>query len=200
MNSIQYLSYIWADNIHSLWKIYELIPKKRSKETVFLFLFCLFGLYSTCKWNSSFLSFQLPADFSRLHLADGIHPQVTHVSSSLSGCSITSDSGSSSLSDIYQVIPPTFTFHKVFREVKVRFKTTTHSIVSLNGFQVSYLSIPPPNLVISIYPNMCNTSLIRYNLHTRLYHFTCTLLVCIWTRLVLKDQHIIHLNLCCRPT
>uniref|UniRef100_A0AAR2IW14 Rap guanine nucleotide exchange factor 2 n=1 Tax=Pygocentrus nattereri TaxID=42514 RepID=A0AAR2IW14_PYGNA len=44
----------------------------------------------------------LPADFSRLHLADGIHPQVTHVSSSLSGCSITSDSGSSSLSDIYQ--------------------------------------------------------------------------------------------------
>uniref|UniRef100_A0A673GPE8 Rap guanine nucleotide exchange factor 2 n=1 Tax=Sinocyclocheilus rhinocerous TaxID=307959 RepID=A0A673GPE8_9TELE len=45
---------------------------------------------------------QLPADFSRLHLADGIHPQVTHVSSSHSGCSITSDSGSSSLSDIYQ--------------------------------------------------------------------------------------------------
>uniref|UniRef100_A0A8C2DU23 Rap guanine nucleotide exchange factor 2 n=1 Tax=Cyprinus carpio TaxID=7962 RepID=A0A8C2DU23_CYPCA len=46
--------------------------------------------------------FPLPADFSRLHLADGIHPQVTHVSSSHSGCSITSDSGSSSLSDIYQ--------------------------------------------------------------------------------------------------
>uniref|UniRef100_A0A672RK73 Rap guanine nucleotide exchange factor 2 n=1 Tax=Sinocyclocheilus grahami TaxID=75366 RepID=A0A672RK73_SINGR len=44
----------------------------------------------------------LPADFSRLHLADGIHPQVTQVSSSHSGCSITSDSGSSSLSDIYQ--------------------------------------------------------------------------------------------------
>uniref|UniRef100_A0A671RH36 Rap guanine nucleotide exchange factor 2 n=1 Tax=Sinocyclocheilus anshuiensis TaxID=1608454 RepID=A0A671RH36_9TELE len=44
----------------------------------------------------------LPADFSRLHLADGIHPQVTHVSSSHSGCSITSDSESSSLSDIYQ--------------------------------------------------------------------------------------------------
>uniref|UniRef100_A0A7N6F5X8 Rap guanine nucleotide exchange factor 2 n=1 Tax=Anabas testudineus TaxID=64144 RepID=A0A7N6F5X8_ANATE len=38
----------------------------------------------------------------RLHLADGLHPQVTHVSSSHSGCSITSDSGSSSLSDIYQ--------------------------------------------------------------------------------------------------
>uniref|UniRef100_A0A6I8SFD8 Rap guanine nucleotide exchange factor 2 n=1 Tax=Xenopus tropicalis TaxID=8364 RepID=A0A6I8SFD8_XENTR len=31
-----------------------------------------------------------------------LHPQVTHVSSSHSGCSITSDSGSSSLSDIYQ--------------------------------------------------------------------------------------------------
>ncbi|XP_028815721.1 rap guanine nucleotide exchange factor 2 isoform X6 [Denticeps clupeoides] len=49
---------------------------------------------------------QLPADFSRLHLADGLHPQVTHVSSSHSGCSITSDSGSSSLSDIYQASAP----------------------------------------------------------------------------------------------
>uniref|UniRef100_A0A8C6TPY8 Rap guanine nucleotide exchange factor 2 n=1 Tax=Neogobius melanostomus TaxID=47308 RepID=A0A8C6TPY8_9GOBI len=45
---------------------------------------------------------RLPADFSRLHLAEALHPQVTHVSSSHSGCSITSDSGSSSLSDIYQ--------------------------------------------------------------------------------------------------
>nr|XP_056711217.1 rap guanine nucleotide exchange factor 2 isoform X4 [Euleptes europaea] len=45
---------------------------------------------------------QLPADFTKLHLADSLHPQVTHVSSSHSGCSITSDSGSSSLSDIYQ--------------------------------------------------------------------------------------------------
>ncbi|KAI1883668.1 hypothetical protein AGOR_G00233930 [Albula goreensis] len=45
---------------------------------------------------------QLPADFSKLHLSDSLHPQVTHVSSSHSGCSITSDSGSSSLSDIYQ--------------------------------------------------------------------------------------------------
>ncbi|XP_054845472.1 rap guanine nucleotide exchange factor 2 isoform X3 [Eublepharis macularius] len=44
----------------------------------------------------------LPADFTKLHLADSLHPQVTHVSSSHSGCSITSDSGSSSLSDIYQ--------------------------------------------------------------------------------------------------
>ncbi|KAJ8247392.1 hypothetical protein GJAV_G00245850 [Gymnothorax javanicus] len=44
----------------------------------------------------------LPADFSKLHLADSLHPQVTHVSTSHSGCSITSDSGSSSLSDIYQ--------------------------------------------------------------------------------------------------
>ncbi|XP_072290837.1 rap guanine nucleotide exchange factor 2 isoform X3 [Eucyclogobius newberryi] len=44
----------------------------------------------------------LPADFSRLHLADALHAQGPHVSSSHSGCSITSDSGSSSLSDIYQ--------------------------------------------------------------------------------------------------
>nr|XP_034967441.1 rap guanine nucleotide exchange factor 2 isoform X4 [Zootoca vivipara] len=45
---------------------------------------------------------QLPADFTKLYLTDSLHPQVTHVSSSHSGCSITSDSGSSSLSDIYQ--------------------------------------------------------------------------------------------------
>ncbi|XP_033869645.3 rap guanine nucleotide exchange factor 2-like isoform X10 [Acipenser ruthenus] len=44
----------------------------------------------------------LPADFTKLHLTDSLHPQVMHVSSSHSGCSITSDSGSSSLSDIYQ--------------------------------------------------------------------------------------------------
>ncbi|KAJ8781803.1 hypothetical protein J1605_010787 [Eschrichtius robustus] len=44
----------------------------------------------------------LPADFTKLHLTDSLHPQVTHVSSSHSGCSVTSDSGSSSLSDIYQ--------------------------------------------------------------------------------------------------
>uniref|UniRef100_A0A668A4Z7 Rap guanine nucleotide exchange factor 2 n=1 Tax=Myripristis murdjan TaxID=586833 RepID=A0A668A4Z7_9TELE len=43
-----------------------------------------------------------PYPTGKLHLADGLHPQVTHVSSSHSGCSITSDSGSSSLSDIYQ--------------------------------------------------------------------------------------------------
>uniref|UniRef100_A0A8D3AAK9 Rap guanine nucleotide exchange factor 2 n=1 Tax=Scophthalmus maximus TaxID=52904 RepID=A0A8D3AAK9_SCOMX len=52
--------------------------------------------------NALAVGMSLPADFSRLHLADGLHPQVTHVSSSHSGCSITSDSGSSSLSDIYQ--------------------------------------------------------------------------------------------------
>ncbi|KAM9328940.1 rap guanine nucleotide exchange factor 2 [Gastrophryne carolinensis] len=44
----------------------------------------------------------LPADFTKLHITDGLHPQVTQVTSSHSGCSITSDSGSSSLSDIYQ--------------------------------------------------------------------------------------------------
>ena len=46
---------------------------------------------------------QLPADLGRLHLADS--RQVTHGSSSQSGCSVTSDSGSSSLSDLYQVSP-----------------------------------------------------------------------------------------------
>ncbi|XP_010638088.1 rap guanine nucleotide exchange factor 6 isoform X7 [Fukomys damarensis] len=48
----------------------------------------------------SYLS--LPADLTKMHLTDSPHPQVTHVSSSQSGCSIASDSGSSSLSDIYQ--------------------------------------------------------------------------------------------------
>ncbi|XP_004836696.1 rap guanine nucleotide exchange factor 6 isoform X3 [Heterocephalus glaber] len=49
---------------------------------------------------SSYLS--LPADLTKMHLTDSPHPQVTHVTSSQSGCSIASDSGSSSLSDIYQ--------------------------------------------------------------------------------------------------
>uniref|UniRef100_A0A8C8S813 Rap guanine nucleotide exchange factor 6 n=1 Tax=Pelusios castaneus TaxID=367368 RepID=A0A8C8S813_9SAUR len=49
---------------------------------------------------SSYLS--LPADLTKMHLSDNPHPQVTHVPSSQSGCSIASDSGSSSLSDIYQ--------------------------------------------------------------------------------------------------
>ncbi|XP_053573197.1 rap guanine nucleotide exchange factor 6 [Bombina bombina] len=44
----------------------------------------------------------LPADLSKMHLTDNPHSQVTHVPSSQSGCSIASDSGSSSLSDIYQ--------------------------------------------------------------------------------------------------
>ncbi|KAM9449772.1 rap guanine nucleotide exchange factor 2 [Clarias gariepinus] len=42
---------------------------------------------------------QLPADFAKLHLSDGLH---LHMSSSQSRSSIASDSGSSSLSDIYQ--------------------------------------------------------------------------------------------------
>ncbi|KAJ7426954.1 Rap guanine nucleotide exchange factor 6 [Willisornis vidua] len=50
--------------------------------------------------SSSYVS--LPADLTKMHLTDNPHPQVTHVPSSQSGCSIASDSGSSSLSDIYQ--------------------------------------------------------------------------------------------------
>ncbi|KAM4749509.1 rap guanine nucleotide exchange factor 6-like [Rhinophrynus dorsalis] len=50
------------------------------------------------KVDTSYIS--LPADLSKMHLTDNSH--VTHVSSSQSGCSIASDSGSSSLSDIYQ--------------------------------------------------------------------------------------------------
>uniref|UniRef100_A0A3B1K3Z5 Rap guanine nucleotide exchange factor 2 n=1 Tax=Astyanax mexicanus TaxID=7994 RepID=A0A3B1K3Z5_ASTMX len=43
--------------------------------------------------------YPLPADFSKLHLSDSLH---LHMSSSQSRSSIASDSGSSSLSDIYQ--------------------------------------------------------------------------------------------------
>ncbi|XP_069508634.1 rap guanine nucleotide exchange factor 6 isoform X3 [Ambystoma mexicanum] len=49
---------------------------------------------------NSYLS--LPADLTKMHLTDNPHPQGNHVPSSQSGCSIASDSGSSSLSDIYQ--------------------------------------------------------------------------------------------------
>lgn len=51
----------------------------------------------------SFLSEQLPADLNKMHLTDHAHQQVMHMAPSQSGCSIASDSGSSSLSDIYQV-------------------------------------------------------------------------------------------------
>ncbi|XP_066572987.1 rap guanine nucleotide exchange factor 6 isoform X2 [Amia ocellicauda] len=44
----------------------------------------------------------LPADLTKMHLTDNPHQQVMHVPPSQSGCSIASDSGSSSLSDIYQ--------------------------------------------------------------------------------------------------
>uniref|UniRef100_A0A8C2SXF0 Rap guanine nucleotide exchange factor 6 n=1 Tax=Coturnix japonica TaxID=93934 RepID=A0A8C2SXF0_COTJA len=51
---------------------------------------------------SSLPSLPCGADLTKMHLTDNPHPQVTHVPSSQSGCSIASDSGSSSLSDIYQ--------------------------------------------------------------------------------------------------
>ncbi|CAG08789.1 unnamed protein product [Tetraodon nigroviridis] len=44
----------------------------------------------------------LPGDLNKMHLTDHAHQQVMHVPPSQSGCSIASDSGSSSLSDIYQ--------------------------------------------------------------------------------------------------
>uniref|UniRef100_A0A8C7V3G2 Rap guanine nucleotide exchange factor (GEF) 6 n=1 Tax=Oncorhynchus mykiss TaxID=8022 RepID=A0A8C7V3G2_ONCMY len=48
------------------------------------------------------VSEQLPGDLNKMHLIDHPHSQGIHVPPSQSGCSITSDSGSSSLSDIYQ--------------------------------------------------------------------------------------------------
>uniref|UniRef100_G3QCJ1 Rap guanine nucleotide exchange factor (GEF) 6 n=1 Tax=Gasterosteus aculeatus aculeatus TaxID=481459 RepID=G3QCJ1_GASAC len=52
--------------------------------------------------TTSCLSEQLPADLNKMHLTDHAHQQVMHMPPSQSGCSIASDSGSSSLSDIYQ--------------------------------------------------------------------------------------------------
>uniref|UniRef100_A0A8C7UU63 Rap guanine nucleotide exchange factor (GEF) 6 n=1 Tax=Oncorhynchus mykiss TaxID=8022 RepID=A0A8C7UU63_ONCMY len=55
--------------------------------------------YANClqPWSS-----KLPGDLNKMHLIDHPHSQGIHVPPSQSGCSITSDSGSSSLSDIYQ--------------------------------------------------------------------------------------------------
>uniref|UniRef100_A0A3B4DXI2 Rap guanine nucleotide exchange factor (GEF) 6 n=1 Tax=Pygocentrus nattereri TaxID=42514 RepID=A0A3B4DXI2_PYGNA len=55
--------------------------------------------YANClqPWSS-----KLPGDLSKMHLTDHPHQQVMHMPPSQSGCSIASDSGSSSLSDIYQ--------------------------------------------------------------------------------------------------
>ncbi|KAM3601321.1 uncharacterized protein V6R79_010642 [Siganus canaliculatus] len=53
-------------------------------------------------YSTDYVNNQLPADLNKMHLTDHAHPQVMHMPPSQSGCSIASDSGSSSLSDIYQ--------------------------------------------------------------------------------------------------
>ncbi|CAJ1063453.1 rap guanine nucleotide exchange factor 6 isoform X8 [Xyrichtys novacula] len=53
-------------------------------------------------YNTEYVNNQLPADLNKMHLTDHAHQQVMHMPPSQSGCSIASDSGSSSLSDIYQ--------------------------------------------------------------------------------------------------
>ncbi|XP_035481767.1 rap guanine nucleotide exchange factor 6 isoform X4 [Scophthalmus maximus] len=53
-------------------------------------------------YNANYVNNQLPADLNKMHLTDHAHQQVMHMAPSQSGCSIASDSGSSSLSDIYQ--------------------------------------------------------------------------------------------------
>uniref|UniRef100_A0A8D0CHE8 Rap guanine nucleotide exchange factor (GEF) 6 n=1 Tax=Scleropages formosus TaxID=113540 RepID=A0A8D0CHE8_SCLFO len=52
-------------------------------------------------WGERELITDLPGDLNKMHLTDHPH-QVMHVPASQSGCSIASDSESSSLSDIYQ--------------------------------------------------------------------------------------------------
>ncbi|XP_067348100.1 rap guanine nucleotide exchange factor 6 isoform X4 [Channa argus] len=58
--------------------------------------------YNTDYANNKPWSSKLPADLNKMHLTDHTHQQVMHMPPSQSGCSIASDSGSSSLSDIYQ--------------------------------------------------------------------------------------------------
>ncbi|XP_069573267.1 rap guanine nucleotide exchange factor 6-like isoform X2 [Brachyistius frenatus] len=53
-------------------------------------------------YNTGYVNNKLPADLNKMHLTDHAHQQVMHMPPSQSGCSIASDSGSSSLSDIYQ--------------------------------------------------------------------------------------------------
>eukprot|EP00066_Takifugu_rubripes_P020367 XP_011609633.1 PREDICTED: rap guanine nucleotide exchange factor 6 isoform X1 [Takifugu rubripes] len=53
-------------------------------------------------YTKDYVNNQLPGDLNKMHLTDHAHQQVMHVPPSQSGCSIASDSGSSSLSDIYQ--------------------------------------------------------------------------------------------------
>nr|XP_033954526.1 rap guanine nucleotide exchange factor 6-like isoform X4 [Pseudochaenichthys georgianus] len=53
-------------------------------------------------YNTDYVNNQLPADLNKMHLTDHAHQQLMHMAPSQSGCSIASDSGSSSLSDIYQ--------------------------------------------------------------------------------------------------
>ncbi|XP_075878162.1 rap guanine nucleotide exchange factor 6 isoform X3 [Nelusetta ayraudi] len=55
-----------------------------------------------CGLTTDTVANQLPAELNKMHLTDHSHQQMAHVPSSQSGCSIASDSGSSSLSDIYQ--------------------------------------------------------------------------------------------------
>lgn len=64
------------------------------------------------------LSVQLPGDLNKMHLTDHAHQQVMHVPPSQSGCSIASDSGSSSLSDIYQVSIASKTIHSSISQTK----------------------------------------------------------------------------------
>ncbi|KAI9527266.1 Rap guanine nucleotide exchange factor 6 [Dissostichus eleginoides] len=64
--------------------------------------------FARCRRRTSSLTLTLPrckllpADLNKMHLTDHAHQQVMHMAPSQSGCSIASDSGSSSLSDIYQ--------------------------------------------------------------------------------------------------
>ena len=109
-----------------------------SSDQTYASLFAFFLLSFSClSPNPCYL--QLPADLTKMHLTDNPHPQVTHVPSSQSGCSIASDSGSSSLSDIYQVKLHLFL---IFPSLMLSIPQTKPGAVSPRRALVMLLRIP----------------------------------------------------------
>ncbi|KAM6911328.1 rap guanine nucleotide exchange factor 6 isoform 2-T2 [Lycodopsis pacificus] len=75
----------------------------------------------------------LPADLNKMHLTDHAHQQVMHMPPSQSGCSIASDSGSSSLSDIYQCWPDEYMRNNSLKTQKSEATESDPGDVDLSG-------------------------------------------------------------------
>uniref|UniRef100_A0A8C2EY75 Rap guanine nucleotide exchange factor (GEF) 6 n=1 Tax=Cyprinus carpio TaxID=7962 RepID=A0A8C2EY75_CYPCA len=95
----------YADSISTCWFVL-LSGSVLVKEHMYLAR-CCFGTQRGGRRGCECITLEpsemivLPGDLSKMHLTDHAHQQM-HMPPSQSGCSIASDSGSSSLSDIYQ--------------------------------------------------------------------------------------------------